>query len=588
MDKKGIVEALQEIALLLELKGENPFKIRAYQQGARQLETLGAEWEQHLAADTLRSIRGIGDALAEKIRLLHGEGRLPLLDALRAETPPGLRQMLEVPGLGPKRIKTLRSQLGVEDLNSLQKACEENRVAPLPGFGEKSQQNLLQGIRHREAYSKRHLWWDARTKARPILEGLRSLSEVQAVEGAGSLRRGMETVGDLDFIVAATEAEPVMDWFVNQPWVVEVTAQGGTKSSVRLEDGMQADLRVVPPSQFAFALHHFTGSKDHNVKMRQRALSRGWSLSEWGLTPRDPAPVPSGESSPPVIECEEALFRFLGLAYIPPELREGLDEIERAESGAMPQLVEGRDIRGGFHNHTSASDGDHSLQEMAEAAAAMGWEYLGIADHSVSSFQAHGLSADRLLAQVEQIRRLNADGKIGLHLFAGVECDILPDGSLDLPDSVLSQVDYVVASVHSSFSQPMEVMTARILRAMENPLVTMVGHPTGRLLLRREPYAVDLEGLMEAASRLQTIVELNANPWRLDLDWRWWRKPCSEGVLCAINPDAHSTEGLRYMETGVLIARKAGLRPDRILNTLSLARVTEKLQARRRPAPPSR
>jgi DNA polymerase (family 10) len=371
--------------------------------------------------------------------------------------------------------------------------------------------------------------------------------------------------------------------------VKEVTAQGETKASVRFESGLQADLRLVPEEQFVFALHHFTGSKDHNVQMRQRALARGLSLSEWGLTrvgrePRGAEETATDASEPPAVprvNSEAELFATLGLHAIPPELREGLGEIEAAEQGELPRLVEAGDLRGAFHNHTTASDGGNTLAEMVAAAAALGWEYLGIADHSKASFQANGLHEDRLLRQVAEIRAFNASGRHRTRVFAGVECDILADGRLDFDAAILAQLDYVVVSVHNAFAQDEATMTARIVRAIEHPGTTMLGHLTGRLLLRREGYRVDVGRVIDAALAHGVAIELNANPWRLDMDWRHWRKAAARGLLCAINPDAHDTAGLGHVRAGVNVARKGWLTRENVLTTWPLARVEEWLKARR-------
>ena len=527
MTKNEIADVLTEIGTLLELKGENPFKIRAYQSGARALEAIE---EEELAAligeKRLESVKGIGEALAQKITELFATGGLVFFEKLRASIEPGLIEMLEVPGLGPKKIRALHDKLGLVSIKDLATACTDGRVAALAGFGEKSQQKILEGIRNREAYGRRHLWWDAHEIAAPIVVGLRALPQVMRAEAAGSLRRGLETVGDLDFIVAATDVAPVVEWFVSQNGVKEVTARGDTKASVRFESGLQADLRLVPEEQFAFALHHFTGSKDHNVQMRQRALGLGLSLSEWGLVASGGDETVKEKTAQNgqvfVIRDEAALFAALGLAFIPPELREGLGEIEAAAKGELPRLVELGDLRGAFHNHTTASDGSNTLVEMTAAAEALGWDYLGIADHSKSSVQAKGLSEERLAKQVAEIRALNASGRFKTHVFAGIECDILPDGRLDYDDEVLASLDYVVVSVHSAFTQSSDDMTARIIRAIEHPCATMLGHASGRLLLRREGYRINVAKIIDAAIANNVVIELNASPWRLDLDWRHW------------------------------------------------------------------
>lgn len=580
---------LEDIAVLLELKGENPFKIRAYSTGARVLETMEADLGELIEAGELSGVKGIGSALVEKIETLHATGELAYYTELRGSVAPGLIAMLDIPGLGGKKVKKLHDALAVESIAALKAACESGEVEALKGFGKKSAEKILTGIANRAAYAKRHHWWTAREVAQPILEGLRGLPQTERAEVAGSLRRLRETVGDLDFIVASADPQPVMDWFVTQPAVAEVTAHGATKSSVRFEGGLQADLRVVPAEQFAFALHHFTGSKDHNVAMRQRALARGYSLSEWGLmekgeerdlktVPRSEATTsPGAERTGPnelsAIKTEEGLFKFLGLAEIPPELREGLGEIEAAEAQQLPNLVTSTNIRGVFHNHTTASDGRGTIEEMAAASEALGWDYLGLADHSKASYQANGLDDARVLRMIESIRAFNQSGASAVHVFSGIECDILPDGSLDLEESTLAALDYTVMSVHSSFSQSEEEMTARVIRAIEHPATTMLGHPTGRILLRREPYKIDLAKVIDAAIANRVVIEINANPRRLDMDWRLWRRAAERGLMCSINPDAHSTDGLSYFDAGVNIARKGWLEKEQVLNSRDCAGV---------------
>ena len=589
MTKNEIAGVLEEIGVLLELKGENPFKVRAYRAGARALETLEEEVGTVIAEDRLQAIPGIGEALAKKITELHATGRLEFHEKLKASIAPGLVAMLEIPGLGAKKIKALHEKLGISAVADLARACEEGRVAALDGFGEKSQEKILAGIRNRAAYARRHRWWEAFTVAEPILQGLRALPQVRRAEHAGSLRRGLETVGDLDFLVAAEAWAPVVEWFTTRPEVREVTAKGETKASVRYAGGLQADLRIVPPDQFVFALHHFTGSKDHNVQMRQRALARGLSLSEWGLVPAEgegtakekaAAQRKSGRAKLKTIRSETDLFTALGLHYIPPELREGLGEIEAAEKGELPRLVEAGDLRGVFHNHTTASDGRNTLAEMVAAAQGHGWEYFGIADHSKASVQANGLDEARLRKQIAEIAALNQSGRFTTKILAGVECDILPDGRLDLDEAVLHELDYVVVSVHSAFTQSEAEMTARIIRALEHPCTTMLGHPTGRLLLKREGYVVNMAKIIDAAVANHVAIELNANPQRLDLDWRHWRRAAERGVYCVINPDAHDTAGLDYVQTGINAARKGWLTAEQVLNTRSLAGVREYLRKR--------
>ncbi|HEY4302110.1 MAG TPA: DNA polymerase/3'-5' exonuclease PolX [Candidatus Didemnitutus sp.] len=585
MTKSEIASVLTDIGVLLELKGENPFKVRAYQTGARAIEGLAEDELQKRVADgTLQDVKGIGEALGQKVTELATTGRLEFYEKLKTSLPPDLVDLLGIPGVGPKKVRALHERLGIDSIEKLQAACADGRVAALEGFGEKTQEKILAGIRNRERYGNRHIWFAAWTVAEPILAGLRSLPQVLRAEHAGSLRRRVETVGDLDFLVATREPKPVGDWFVAREGVREVTAHGETKASVRLQSGIQADLRLVPPEQFVFALHHFTGSKDHNVQMRQRALARGLSLSEWGLvaaegegTAKQKAEDQGRKTD---VDSEETLFRKLGLAFIPPELREGQGEIEAAEKGELPHLITVRDIRGVFHNHTTASDGHNTLEEMTAAAETLGLEYLGISDHSKSSFQARGLDEVRLAAQVAEIRALNAAKKFKTWVFSGSECDILPDGRLDFPDDVLAQLDYVVVSVHSSFQQSRADMTRRIIRAIEHPRVTMLGHLTGRILLEREGYDVDVDKVIDAAAANRVIIELNANPLRLDMDWRHWRRAAEKGVLTSINPDAHSVGQLAYYEIGVGAARKGWLTPAHVVTTRPLAGIRTVLAAK--------
>jgi DNA polymerase (family 10) len=567
MEKNDIASVLDEIATFMELTGENPFKIRAYSAGARILENMTEDLGELIDGGKLADIPGLGEALVDKISTLRRDGVLPFHQKLKASIPAGLLEVMQIPGLGPKKVRALWTLLAVEDLAKLKEVCESGAVAELKGFGEKTQDKILEGIKNRIAYGKRHRWYEAAAIAEPILAGLRALPQVSLAESAGSLRRARETVGDLDFLVASSEPKPIMDWFVAYPGVKEVTAHGETKSSVRFENGLQADLRVVPAEQFYFALHHFTGSKEHNVAMRHRALGRGLSMSEWGFKSVDEKAIAPGAKN------EEEVFQALGLPWIPPELREGNGEIDAAEAGQLPKLVQLSDLRGVFHNHTTESDGDHTLDQMAAAAEAHGWEYLGISDHSKSSFQASGLDEPRLAKQLEDIAQLNASKKYRLRVLSGSEVDILKDGTLDFSDDVLARLDFVVASVHTLFTLDRDAQTARIIKAIENEHVDMVGHLTGRLLNKREPYDVDIAKVIDAAAANDTIIELNANPWRLDLDWRWWRRASEKGVLCSINPDAHDVDQLAFAAHGVRIARKGWLTSEQVLNTRSLPEV---------------
>ncbi len=576
MDKKDIIDLLERIGTMMEIKGENPFKIRAYLSGARTLQTMEDDLGEVIAEGRLGDIPGIGKALTEKIENLHNTGKLEFYDKLVASVPAGLMDLLDIPGLGGKKIKVLHDKLAIDSIDSLRLACEAGKVAELKGFGKKTEEKILSGIENREAYAARHLWWDARSVVEKILPGLEALPEVERVEAAGSFRRGMETVGDLDFLVASSNPAPIMDWFTSMDSIAEVTAHGDTKSSVRLEGGMQADLRVVPTAQFYFALHHFTGSKDHNVRMRQKALSMGLSLSEWGLRPEEQKDS-SRKAGPIEAHSEADIFEALGLQYVPPSLREGMGEVEAADRNELPELLEFADLKGCFHNHTTASDGRNTLEEMAKEADRRGWEYLGISDHSKASFQANGLDEERLSKQVQAINNINESGNFRVHLFSGSEVDILSGGKLDFEDSVLDALDYVVASVHNGLTQDEETMTARIIKAIEHPKVTMIGHVSGRLLLRREASKINFTKILDAAISNGKILELNANPMRLDMDWRHWRRAAEKGLLCCINPDAHALHHFDFQHAGVLAARKGWLTAKDVFNTRTLREVQEYL-----------
>jgi len=573
MKRETLVGILRETGQLLELKGENPFRVRAYENAARALEGLAEEPEDLLEAGTLGEIPGIGPGLVTAIaELIHG-GRLALHDQLRAEFPHGVLDLFRISGLGPKRIAVLIRELGVGSPADLERACREGRVAGLGGFGEKSQQKILAGLAELGRHQERHLLSAAQPVAVELVARLREHPAVTRVEIAGSLRRWRETIGDLDLVAAVALARraEVAALFTGLPGTEEVLGSGDTKVSTRLDAGFQADLRMVEEEEFACALHHFTGSKEHNIALRTRARQEGLTINEYGLF--------RGERRLEVGD-ERALYRHLGLAWIPPEMREGLDEIELAERGSLPDLIELADLRGTFHVHTTWSDGTASVEQMASAAAQLGWEYLGIADHSRSAAYAGGLKPDRVLEQWREIDAWNAAGRAP-HLFKGTECDILQDGALDFPDDLLLGFDFVVVSVHSRFRMSREAMTERIVRAVSHPCATFLGHPTGRLLLARDGYELDLDAVLDAAEGNDTIVEVNASPHRLDLDWRALRGWLRRGRRTSIHPDAHSTHGLSDVRYGVGVTRKAGATARDVLNAQPLAEVRGWLEARR-------
>jgi DNA polymerase (family X) len=573
MTREIMAAVLEEIALLLELRDENPFKVRAYRHGAETVRAFDGDIVALAAADGLHGVKGIGDALRDKLHELATTGALKFHADLRACFPPGLPELFDLQGLGPKKVKALHQGLGIGSLADLKAACNDGRVAGLPGFGAKTQTKILEAIALHEASAGTWLLGEVSPLVDEILDLLRSHPDAGQVAVAGSFRRAKETVHDLDFLVATREPAQICSDFTTLPQVATVIACGATKASVRLTNGVQCDLRAVSNAQFPFALQYFTGSKEHNVAIRGRALKRGFSLNEYGITPtREGAPDPT-----PEIHEERDLYRFLGLQFIEPELRENRGEIEAAEEGSLPRLIESANLRGTFHNHTTASDGADTLAEMAAAAVELGLQYLGIADHSKSTTIANGLDEERLLAQIEAIRTLN-EGFENFRLFAGSEVDILRDGSLDFDDDILARLDYCVASVHASMALPEDEMTRRICRAMENPHVTMLGHLSGRLLLKRDSYAVDHARIIDCAAETRTIIELNCNPQRLDMDWRWWRRARDKGVLCSINPDAHSTTGLQHLGLGVRLARKSWLRREDVFNTRPADQVAEYLR----------
>ena len=599
MTKEEIAGVLEQIATLLELKAENPFKIRAYTNAARAIETFGANVSNFQDEEAVAKIPGIGKSIAVKIKELAETGSLNYFRELSAEFPAGILELFSLPGLGAKKIKALHDSLGVSSIAQLQKACEEGRVAELAGFGETTQQKICDAIARRASHAGSFQFGQVAAEAEALRSDLAAHEAALQVEIAGSYRRRKEIVHDLDLLVATKEPETVTKFFVSHPLVESVIAQGPTKSSVRLRSGVQCDLRVVTTAEYPFALAYFTGNKEHNIEMRSRALQRGWTLNEYRL-----ALVPDSEMvgsarradrTPqrgvatqkkkrpvrkiPSVRDEADLYRAVDLDFIPPELRENCGEFEAAKQHSLPKLIEKENLRGTFHCHTVASDGHNTLEEMAEAARELGLEYLGIADHSRSSVQGHGIAAEKLLEQVAAIRKLNKTFD-GFRLFAGVECDILRDGSLDFPDEVLSQLDYVVVSVHSAFNLSESEMTQRVIRALENPFVTILAHPTGRLLLKRDPYQIDIPAVLDAAARTGTWVELNAAPKRLDLDWRWWPLAKQKGVKCVINPDAHRTERLQDLWFGIGIARKGWLTKEDVVNCLPVGKIEKALRAK--------
>jgi DNA polymerase (family 10) len=590
MTKSQIADVLQEIATLLELKDENPFKIRAYANAARSLETFGGNLADLQDEEALAKIPGIGKAIAAKVKELAGTGKLKYLEELRSEFPAAILDLFSISGLGAKKIKALYEQLHISSIEQLREACQSGRVAQLPGFGETTQAKISTAIEQRAKHSGYFQFGQIAAEAESLRRDLAAHPDALQVDVAGSYRRRREIVRDVDLVVATKKPAAITEFFVKHALVESIIAQGPTKTSVRLRSGIQCDLRVVSSAEYPFALNYFTGSKEHNIEMRSRALRRGWTLNEYRLVRLPPDPkakkvragraVRKSTAKIPTVREEADLYRALGLDFVPPELRENCGEFEAAEKHSLPRLLEQDNLRGTFHCHTVASDGHNTLEEMAAAAQELGLEYLGIAEHSKSSIQAHGIDAAKLRSQIGAIRKLNKKLD-GFRVFAGVECDILRDGKLDFEDEILAELDFAVASIHSVFNLSEAEMTKRIIRAMENPFITILGHPTGRLLLKRDPYLVDVPAVLEAAAATGTWIELNAAAKRLDLDWRWWPLAKQKGVKCVINPDAHRTERLQDLWFGVGIARKGWLTKSDVMNCLPLGKIELALQAKR-------
>lgn len=572
MDKKEIGHLLDEIGLLLDLKGENPFKSKAYYNGARIIEFLEEDLTVLVNENRLAKLKGIGKTLAENITQLVLTGRMDYYEELRASIPSGLLEMLRIPGLGPKKVRVIYERLGITTIGELEYACQENRLISLSGFGKKSQEKVLQGIEYLKKYQGKFLFPVAWEEAWALGKQLSNHSQINRWIVGGSLRRKKEVVEDIDLLVATDAPLEVGNFLVNLPQIEKIISQGESKISLQLDSGINVDVLLIEDNLFPYALHHFTGSKEHNTAMRHRAKERGIKVNEYGLFKGNKLLV---------CHDEKELFQKLGLMFIPPELREDLGEIQAAEKGNLPNLIEEKDLRGVFHVHTTYSDGISTLQEIADTARQMGLSYVGIADHSQSAFYANGLKIEEIERQHEEIEILNQKFT-NFKLFKGIEADILADGSLDYPDEVLARFDFIIASVHSRFNMSKEEMTERIQKAMDNPYVTMLGHPTGRILLAREPYQLDMEAILQKALEKEVILELNASPYRLDLDWINCKKAKSKGIKVSINPDAHKKEHLQQIIYGVNIARKGWLEASDVINTLSLQEI-EKIFKKRHP-----
>ncbi len=563
-----VAATFEELADLLEIEGANPFRVRAYRFAARTLRDLSVEVADMVAqGDDLTSLPGIGQDLAGKITEILATGTSSALEAQRKKVPATLTELLRIPGLGPKRVKTLSGQLDIRGLSDLQKAAEERRVRTLPGFGEKTEQHILDALAARAGKELRVELAVAMPYAEALTAHLRQAPGVSRVIVAGSYRRGKDTIGDLDILVTARAGGAVTDRFVAYPEVREVLAQGETKASVRLHSRLQVDLRVVPEESYGAALLYFTGSKNHNVVLRQLAQQRGLKLNEYGMF-RGAVRVAG--------DTEESVYAAIGLPWIPPELRENRGELEAAKEGRLPHLVELQDLAGDLHAHTTATDGRHSLKDMAEAAQRRGLQYLAITDHSRRLTMAKGLDPVRLLRQIGEIDRLNATFS-GITILKGIEVDILEDGKLDLPDDVLSRLDLVVGAVHSRFNLSKQKQTERIMKAMAHPHFSILAHPSGRLIGRRDPYEVDMSRIIRKARERRCFLEVNAHPERLDLTDIHCRMAKEEGVMLAINTDAHSRADLENRRYGIAQARRGWLQKSDVLNTRSYAELKQLL-----------
>jgi DNA polymerase (family X) len=577
MDRRNVALVLEEIAAMLELSGSNPFKVKAYENGARAVLAFPGDLEAAVASRELMKVPGIGASLFSNIETLVTTGSLPYYEELRARFPPGLRECLRIPGLGARRVKQLHEVLGIESVEMLEKACLEGKLTGVKGLGPKTAERILKGIGMLRASSGLHRYTRARRRAGEVLEALERTGLARSLEVAGSLRRRNEIVRDVDFVASSRDPAALAEAFRGLPWVAEVTADGPTEVSVRFADRLAADFRVVGEEDFPAALLYFTGSQEHNAKLLGRAKRMGLKLNEYGLFRAEP---PEGR-----IPCssEAEIYRALGLDYIEPELREGLGEIEAAERGALPRLVSEDDLEGVVHVHTTESDGRDSLEDMVEASRREGYSWAVITDHSKFAGYAGGLDEERVLAQREAIRALRRRLP-GFRIFHGTEADILADGSIDFGDEFLGNFDFVVASVHSRFGLPRAEQTARLLAAVRNPLVAVLGHPTGRLLLSREGLDVDVEAVVDAAVESGCALEINGSPERLDLDWRHCRRAMEKGAIFSIDPDAHSTRELDYVSLGLGIARKGWVTPGATLNAKA-AKELEAWLVRRRGSP---
>lgn len=586
INNKDIARKLEEIGTMMRLAGENDFRAIAFDRAARSIETLQEPINTYIDNRTLIDIKGIGKSIAEDIYAYVDTGEIPVLEDLKKRVPKGLMQWLNISGLGPKNILKIHRELDITTIDELKEKCKDGSVASLPGLGQKSADKILKSIEWMEQFSERCRLDEAMEAAEPIFEYMKKQPGVKQISIAGSLRRRKETIGDIDLLIGADpkDAAKLLDIFTRHPKVTEILGKGETKSSIRTEEGRQVDLRVVKPEQFPAALMYFTGSKEHNVVMRQRARERDMALNEYGLFKLDKKGNTDFDQ-PVSYSSEDDIYQKLDLHFVPPELREDMGEFDYFEKHKKADLLEESDIRGVLHAHSNWSDGQKTIREMAEACMKRGYEYLGLTDHSKAAAYANGLSVDRLKEQWKEIDELNDEFKKAgkkFHILKGIESDILGNGSLDYPDEILKQFDFVIASIHSALEMPHDKMMKRIKKAIANPYTCILGHPTGRLLLKRDEGQMDMNELVEYAAKHHTAIEINANPYRLDLDWRLGNKAREVGLMSAICPDAHTEEGLDDIKYGVYIARKARFNKDMILNARPLDELMKWFEEKRK------
>ena len=569
MTNQEIADILIHISEILDIQGENPFKIRAYIKASQTIENLTYQLSSLEDKDRIMELPGIGEGIAKKIKELLETGKLKYYEDLKKSEYAPLIELLRIPGMGPKHAKLVHDELGVKSIAELKKAAEAGKLRELPGLGEKVEQNILQGIQQVQKFKERYSLAFIYPRAQNIVEELKKIKEIKQITLGGSLRRMKETIGDVDILVASDKPKPVMGAFVNLPQTAKVLSEGNTKASIMTKDGFQVDIRVVKPISFGAAQHYFTGSKAHNIRIRSLGIDKGLKINEYGVF--------KGQKNI-AGKTEEEVFKSVGLPYIPPELREDQGEIEAAQNNQLPHLIELNDLKGDLHVHSDWTDGNNSIGEMAKAAQKRGYQYIAVCDHSPTIGITNGLTPQRLKKHNEEIGKLNermaqTQGGKNFRILKGIEVDIRSNGQLDFEDEILKGLDIVVGAVHTKFTQNKEEMTKRIIKAIENPYVDIIAHPTGRLIGKREPYQVDMDKIMDACKANSKVLELNAYPERLDLSDLNCRKAKGKGVKIAISTDAHADAHLEWIKFGVATARRGWIEPEDVINTLPLTRL---------------